>query len=203
MSPQANYMKAEERRAATVAIVVTLAAERNPSEISTTDIAKAMGVTQGALFKHFPTKDAIVQAVIQWVADKLLSRIEQAEQSKTAPIEAIEAMFFAHIRFVSEYPGAPRMLFSELQRKQPSVPKQIATTLLKSYSARIQRLLEDGKTQGLVRTDLDTNAAASLLIGTIQGLVMQSLLVNNISLMHSQAPKVFDIYRHGIEVSYD
>ena len=199
MSPHTNYMKAEDRRAATVDIVVALAAEKNPSEISTTDIAKKMGVTQGALFKHFPTKDAIVQAVIQWVADKLLSRIERAARVETSPIAAIEAMFFAHIRFVSEYPGAPRMLFSELQRKQASVPKQIATTLLKSYSLRLQQLLENGKTQGLVRADLDTKAAAGLLIGMIQGLVMQSLLVDNIKLMHIEAPKVFAIYRHGIE----
>ena len=44
----------ESRQAEIIATVVALAAERNPADVTTTDIAKAMNVTQGALFRHFP-----------------------------------------------------------------------------------------------------------------------------------------------------
>ncbi len=196
-------MKAEDRRAATVDIVVSLAAQGNPSEISTTAIAKEMGVTQGALFKHFPTKDAILQAVIEWVSDKLLARLDKAASSANSPIAAIEAMFTAHISFVSDYPGAPRMLLSELQRSKNSVPKKIASTLLSSYSQRLQQLLKQGKEQGQIDQDLDVAAASTLLIGMIQGLVMQSLLANDIKQIQVEAPKVFTIFRRGIEASHD
>ena len=56
MSVRPQYLTADERRAATVQAVVDLAAERNPSDITTTAIAQRMGLTQGALFRHFPTK---------------------------------------------------------------------------------------------------------------------------------------------------
>ncbi len=59
-----EHLPAEERRAATVDAVIALAADHDPGEITTTAIARQMGVTQGALFKHFPTKEAILEAVM-------------------------------------------------------------------------------------------------------------------------------------------
>lgn len=80
MNSSNKHLPAEERRAVTVEAVVELAGEQNPSEITTAAIAKRMGLTQGALFRHFPNKDAILQAVMEWVAERLMSRIEKAVQ---------------------------------------------------------------------------------------------------------------------------
>lgn len=191
-------MPADERRAVTVEAVVKLAAEQNPSEITTTAIAQHMGVTQGALFKHFPTKDAILQAVMEWVADRLLSRVEKAASSVSSPLEAIEAMFMAHVEFVSEHPGVPRMLFGELQRAELTAPKRMAQTLIHRYGERLSHLLEKGKAAGELSATVDTEAAATLFIGTIQGLVMQSLLAGDVQRIRRDAPRVFAIYRRGI-----
>ena len=81
-------LSVEERRAATVQAVMDLAAEQNPSNITTAAIAKQMGLTQGAIFRHFPTKDAIFQAVMAWVAERLLARVDKAAQGITSPIAA-------------------------------------------------------------------------------------------------------------------
>lgn len=193
-----KHLPADERRAVTVEAVVELAAEKNPSEITTTAIAKHMGVTQGALFKHFPNKDAILQAVMEWVAKRLLSRVDKAAQSVSSPTAAIEAMFMAHVDFVAEHPGVPRMLFGELQRSEQTVPKRMAQTLLRRYRERLQRLFEEGKTMGELPETLDTDAAITLLIGIIQGLVIQSLLAGDVGRMRHDAPRVFAIYRHGL-----
>lgn len=193
-----KHLPAEERRAVTVEAVVKLAAEQNPSEITTTAIAKHMGVTQGALFKHFPTKDAILQAVMEWVAERLLSRVEKAAHAASSPAAAIEAMFMAHVDFVVEHPGVPRMLFGELQRAEPTAPKRMAQTLLRRYRERLHCLIEEGKAAGELSDTLDTDAAITLLIGTIQGLVMQSLLAGDVQRMRRDAPRVFAIYRRGI-----
>lgn len=198
MSTPRRHLPADERRSATVEAVVALAAERNPSEITTTQIAERMGVTQGALFKHFPTKDAILQAVMEWVAGRLLARIDAAAAKAGTPLDALEAMFLAHVGFVAEHPGVPRMLFGELQRSGDSMPKRMVQTMIGRYRERLQRLLEDGKAQGQVDGDTDTEAAATLFIGTIQGLVMQSLLAGDVRRMRRVAPSVFAIYRRGI-----
>ncbi|MDD4966934.1 TetR/AcrR family transcriptional regulator [Halothiobacillus sp.] len=198
MVTHSKHLPAEERRAATVEAVVELAAKQNPSEITTTAIAKHMGVTQGALFKHFPTKDAILEAVMEWVAKRLLTRLDKAAETAATPLGKIEAMFMAQVGFVVEHPGVPRMLFGELQRAQLTAPKLMAQSLLRNYHERLSRLIEAGKTSGEIRLDLDTEAAATLLIGMLQGLVMQSLLAGDVTQVRSQAPRVFAIYLSGI-----
>ena len=193
------HLPADERRAATVEAVVDLAAEQNPSDITTTAIAQRMGLTQGALFRHFPTKDAILQAVMSWVTERLLARVDKAAEGTTSPVAALEAVFMTHIDFVSEHPGVPRMLFGELQRPGETLPKRMVQTLIQHYGERLHRLLEAGKAQGELDAGLDVDAAAVLFIGTIQGLVMQSLLAGKVCRIRRDAPAVFAIYRRGIE----
>jgi AcrR family transcriptional regulator len=198
MSSHSKHLPAEERRAATVEAVVELAAEQNPSDITTTAIAQRMGLTQGALFRHFPTKDAILESVMDWVAERLLARVDKAAASAASPLAALEAVFMAHIDFVAEHPGVPRMLFGELQRPGDTLPKKMAQALIRRYGERLQHLLETGKTQGELYAQLDIEAASISFIGSIQGLVMQSLLAGDVSRMRRDAVGVFAIYRRGI-----
>jgi len=201
MNGRVRHLPADERRTATVEAVVELAAERNPSEITTLAIAQRMGLTQGALFRHFPTKEAIFQAVMAWVSDRLLGRVDKAASDAPSPLAALEATFMAHIAFVSEHPGVPRMLFGELQRAGETLPKQLVQTLIHHYKDRLRRMLVAGKAQGELAAELDVDAAALLFIGTIQGLVMQSLLAGDVTRMRRDATGVFAIYRRGIKSS--
>jgi len=189
-------LPADERRAVTIESVVSLAGSQNPSEITTAAIAKHMNLTQGALFRHFPNKEAIWQAVMEWVAERLLARIDRSAQGIESPLAAMEAMFMSHIEFVAEHPGVPRMMFGELQRAESTPAKRMVQTLIQRYSERLNRLIE--KTSGELSPSLDNEAAATLFIGTIQGLVMQSLLADDVGRMHRDAPRVFAIYRRGI-----
>lgn len=193
-----KHLPAEERRVVTVETVIELAGEQNPSDITTSSIAKRMGLTQGALFRHFPTKDAILQAVMEWVAERLLTRVDKAVQSETSPLAQLEAMFMAHVEFVAEHPGVPRMLFGELQRSEETPAKRMVQTLIHRYSERLTRLIEQGKTSGEVDPLVDTEAAGALFVGTIQGLVMQSLLAGDVERIRRDAPRVFAIYQRGI-----
>ena len=198
MSEHPKHLPADERRAATVEAVINLAAEQNPSDITTTAIAQHMGLTQGALFRHFPTKDAILEAVMTWVAERLLSRVDRAAQNVTSPLAALEAVFMAHIDFVSEHPGVPRMLFGELQRPGETLPKRMVQTLIQRYGERLRHLLERGKAIGELNASLDIEAASVSFIGSIQGLVMQSLIAGDAARIRRDASGVFAIYRRGI-----
>lgn len=193
-----SKLPADERRTVTVEAVVELAARQNPNDITTAAIAKAMHVTQGALFRHFASKDAIWQAVMAWVADRLMTSIESAAAGIDSPLQALKAMFLAHVDFVAEHPGVPRMLFGELQRTESTPAKRMAESLLQRYGERLRRLISRGKACGELIPDLDEEAAATLFIGTIQGLVMQSLLAGDVERMRRDAARVFAIYHRGI-----
>ncbi len=199
MNTTPKHLPATERRAATVDAVVALAAISNPTEITTTAIAEHMGLTQAALFKHFPTKDAILESVMEWVASSLMSRVDKAVHASSSPLQALESLFMAHVQFVMTHPGVPRIVFAELQRAKPSGARRAVDVLLRRYSERVSHLLNDAKTRGEIGADIDTEAAAVLFVGTIQGLVMQSLVHGDPKRIVRDAPRVFVIYRRGIE----
>ncbi|NRP42386.1 Nucleoid occlusion factor SlmA [Aliiroseovarius sp. xm-v-225] len=200
---KSKNLPAEERRNVTVEAVIELAATTNPGDITTAAIAKHMHLTQGALFRHFPNKEAIWQAVMKWVANRLMARIDKAAEGIESPLAAMRSMFLAHVAFVSEHPGAPRMLFGELQGAKPTPAKRLARAMMKQYGVRLNHLIEAGKACGELAEDLDSQAAATLFIGTIQGLVMQSLMSGDMERMRADAPRVFAIYQRGIATKQD
>ena len=199
MTPPATRLPADERRTRTIETVVALAAENNPSEITTSAIAERMELTQGALFRHFPTKDAIWEAVIGWVSERLLSRADRAAEDAASPLAALEAVFMAHIDFVAKHPGVPRMMFGELQRAQGSPAKRVAQEMMRRYGKRLRLLIEQGQSQGEISAHVDAGSAATLFIGMIQGLVIQAMLGGSLKGVRSAAPGAFAIFRRGIE----
>ena len=195
---RAKPLPAETRRAVTVEAVIELVAERDPGEITTAAIASHMKLTQGALFRHFPSKDAIWEAVMEWVAERLLARVDRAAAQAASPLAALQAIFLAHADFVAEHPGVPRMLFGELQRAEATPAKRLARALLERYGERIRGRLEAGKAAGEVSAALDIDAAVILFVGTLQGLIMQSMLAGDLLRIRRDAPRVFAIYLAGI-----
>ena len=191
-------LPADARRAVTVEAVIALAGSQNPSDITTAAIAKHMNLTQGALFRHFPSKDAIWQSVMAWVTDRLLARLDSAAEGLDSPLAAMQAMFISHIDFVVAHPGVPRMMFSQLQSPESTPAKRMAQTLIQRYAERICTRIEQGKASGEIALEVDTQAAATLFVGTVQGLVMQSMLSGNLQRMQTDAPGVFAIYLRGL-----
>lgn len=199
MQTKSKNLPADQRRAVTVEAVIELAAIQNPSEITTEAIAKHMNLTQGALFRHFPSKDAIWHAVMEWVAEHLLARVDWAIALEKSPLEALEAVFMTHIDFVVSHPGVPRMLFGQLQRAEDTPAKRMARTLIGLYAERLTTLIESGKTQGEIDPEINTTAAVTMFVGMVQGLVMQSLLAGHVQRMRTDSPGAFAIFRRGIE----
>jgi len=187
-----------ERQAEIVAAALRLARDASPTLITTTDIASAIGVTQGAVFKHFPTKDAIWLAAMGWVREQLLAALTQSAQAAPTPLAGLEAVFRTHVAFVASHPGVPRLIFHELQQPADSAVKQEVRTLLQAYRQLLMSLLGAAAQRGEVAADLNREAAATLFVGIVQGLVMQSMLSGKPVTLKTQADRVFAIYLRGI-----
>ena len=202
MSPR---LPTETRQAELVAAALALASEHSPPLITTADIATAVGISQGAVFKHFATKDAIWLAAMAWVHTTLLDRLDAAATTATAaaatagPLDAMRAMFMAHVDFVTAHPGVPRVLFHELQNPQASPVKQQVQALMVTYQQRLRRLLAAAADQapGLA-PGLDHEAAAALFVGMVQGLVMQAMASGQLARMATQAGPMFTLYLRAI-----
>lgn len=192
-------MSSEDRQGEIIRVAVELAADKGVDSVTTQDMADAMNLTQGAIFRHFSTKDDIWFAVIVWVRERLMKILDKAAAEATDPLNAIERMFFAHISFISKHPAIPRLLFSELLHKKSGKLRQLIEGIISGYEAKIAGALEEAKSRSLVSADLDSQSAAVLYIGMIQGLVMQSSIFGGKHALKQQAEKAFPIFLHGVK----
>lgn len=197
MQPVKSRLSTEVRQAEIVKTVLRLAAERTPGDITTADIAEAMGLTQGAVFRHFPTKLAIWLAVADWTAETLLESLEGAAGSSHEPLDGLAAVFRAHIDFVMANPGVPRLIFEQLQQPGDGPVKRRVRAMLQSYRSLVVRLIKEAKATGKVAAQVDEACGTALFIGAVQGLVMQSMLAGSAKDMKQLSEGVLDICLAG------
>lgn len=190
-------LSTDARQREIVATVLALARERGPEAITTQAIADRMGVTQGALFRHFPDKAAIWLAVFAWVRESLGAVFAAAVADGATPIGKIEAAFIAHVAFVAANPGVPRVMFHELQYPGDSPVRAEVRAMIAGYRKRLATLFKEAKAAGELPAGLDVTLAPVLFIGAVQGLVIQSALAGDEAAMVRRARQLFPMLLHG------
>lgn len=180
-----------------------LAGEQDFDSVTTQDMANAAGITQGAIFRHFPTKDMIWLAVIHWVRARLMNVLDMAAEQGSDPLDSLEKMFFAHLGFVDKVPAIPKLVFGgQVIRKNPKI-REVVRSILLDYEAKVTSLITQAKAQNLVRADLDEHGAAVMFTGIIQGLMMRVPIIEVGKSLIVEGKLVFPIFLHSIGSSVD
>ena len=187
----------EARQREIVATVLALARERGPDTITTQAIADRMGFTQGAVFRHFPDKQAIWLAVFAWVREALGATIAEAMEKAESPLGRIERAFLAHVAFIAANPGVPRVMFHEMQYPGDSPVRAEVRAMIASYRRRLTLLFTQAKAAGEVPHDLDATLAPVSFIGAVQGLVIEASLAGDESRMVTRARKLLPLLLDG------
>lgn len=157
-------------------------------------------LTYTALLRSFYNNENVLETVMEWVAKRLLKRIDKAIAKSNTPLMALEAVFMANIDFITKHPELPRLLLSELQKQKHTVAKKMAKKLLSHYSVRLHALFSDAKAQGELSSDLDVDTAVMTFVGSIQGLVVQSLLLDDPNFIKREALNVFQTVVTGAAI---
>lgn len=197
--PRRAYQSTERRQSATIEAVVHLCAEEDPSALTTARIADEVGLSQGALFKHFPTKHRLWESVAAWVAEQLTQRVFSIADQHERADEALEAMFMAHIGFIARHPGIPRLMLGELQNSGNRPAKRIIRQALADYRQKVIALLIRGIEQQRISPNIDTEAAAVLYLGAIQGLVIQGMVGGDIHSFEQAAPRIYRLFSASLQ----
>jgi AcrR family transcriptional regulator len=195
--PRIRHTSAE-RRNEVVQTIVEIAGELGPDAVTTQEIASRMGVTHGALFRHFEDKAAMWTAVFEWVREQLGAVIDMAFATGGNPLAVLENVFMRHVSFVARNPGVPRILYYELQFCGVSPQRREACRMVSGYRRRLATLMCEAKLQGELPFGMDEEAAAMLFIGAVQGLVVQSSLFNDEAGMIDAARRIFPLFLDGI-----
>jgi TetR/AcrR family transcriptional regulator len=190
-------MRTDERQREIVAAVLALARERGPDAITTQAIADRMGVTQGAVFRHFPDKQAIWLAVFAWVRESLGAALTAATEQVESPLARIERAFLAHVAFIVANPGVPRVMFHEMQYPGDSPVRAEVRAMITSYRERLALLFRQAKAAGELPRDLDATLAPVSFIGAVQGLVIEASLAGDETGMAKRARKLLPLLIDG------
>jgi len=197
----APRFSSEARQTQIIETVIALAAKHSPGQITTQEIADVMGVTQGALFRHFANKASIWLAAIEWVENELLTALEAAAKQATSPVGGLRQVFFSHVDFVIARPGVPCLIFNELQQPADSAIKAAVRKMLQRYRQLISGLVAAAAEGNEIGRNVDVSAAATLFIGSIQGLVMQSMLADNVKGIRQTAEQIFPLFLRSLKES--
>jgi len=175
--PRAAALPAAERRNLAVQALLELAAETAPDQISTAAIALRMGTSHAALFRHFPSRDALWAESVRWATGQLDQCFTAlADQGGTDPLLEVEQLLLLNADFVRRYPGLLRMFFAEVQRPQASPARQECQAFMARYRQRLITLLSAAAEQSSLRSPMPPSALANVLLACCEGLMLQALI---------------------------
>ena len=164
---------AEERKAQIVAEVLRLADKIGPDRLSTTDVARAIGLSQPAIFRHFPTKDALWLAVAEDIADRLQRDWDAAEAGASEPHARLKALIAAQLTAISGTPALPSILFSrELQVDNQGL-RDVFRGLLGAFQGRLVAVVHDLQAADGMKRDVSPEDVAILLTSLVQGVAIR------------------------------
>ena len=164
---------AEERKEQIVAAALRLADELGPDRMTTQAVADAVGLSQAAVFRHFPSKPALWQAVAETIAARLEAAWMAALEGEGAPLSRLSALLRVQLSQIESNPAIPAILHSrELQSGNGELRQGFATLMARFQSLLIAEI-EAGQSAGAIRAGLSPKALAVLLVSLVQGLAQR------------------------------
>jgi AcrR family transcriptional regulator len=143
-------------------------AEQGLARFTSLAIAREVGVSDAALFRHFPTKEAIVLAVVDRVEEILFAGFPPAEAD---PIERLGAFFQRRIAVIRDNPGVARLVGSE-QLAQAAPPEGVnrVAGFRRRSQAFVRECLDEAHRRGLLAAGIGPEEAAVLVLGALLAL---------------------------------
>ena len=194
---RAPRLSAHARKALIVETALLLSDEFGPEQVTTERIATAMGLTQPAIFRHFPKKDLIWTAVAEYLEKSMTSVWDKAEDGTDAPVAAVRKIAMAHVKLLADTPGIIAILFSrELHVNNEPLRTGLARNQ-KLFGAKLEASIKTAIKQGDFRSGLDATDAALLVIAIIQSVALRWSLVRREFDLSKEAGRLLDMQLAG------
>ena len=194
---------ADSRKQQIVETVLELVAAHGTEAVSVQLVADAIGVTQPAVFRHFPTKEAMWLAVMDWLEQRLVGIYSAADDSGEAGLTVLSRMFLEHVKLIERYPALAKLVFSDHLRLQyPSLQARFGK-IHKAYAARLSAVIDRAKSDRAVGDAVVAKVAATMFLSLIQGLGFQFAIARLPVRLSAEAEGVLALYLQAITSSID
>jgi AcrR family transcriptional regulator len=199
-----RLLPAGSRKRQIVETVLELVTAQGTEAISFQLVADAIGVTQPAVFRHFPTKEAMWLAVMDWLEERLVEIYSAVDEDPGQPnLVVLGRMFLRHVRLIERYPALAKLVFSDHLRLQyPSLRERFGR-IHEAYSARLCAVLDRAKAEGAVSGSLASKDAATMFLSLIQGLGFQFAIARLPIALVPEAERMLANYLQAITAAGD
>lgn len=164
----AEKLDTEVRQEQIAEAALEMLATRGVSELSMADIARRVGLVPSAIYRHFRGKDEVLDAVLELIGQRLLSNVQAVQGEGGKHLERLRRLLMRHVRFVRENQAVPRIVFSEEITSRNPARKAKAHGIIRAYLDRVAEMARAAQEEGEIRSDVDPETVALLLLGIVQ-----------------------------------
>jgi TetR/AcrR family transcriptional regulator len=148
--------------------------EANPgNRITTAGLAKQVGVSEAALYRHFPSKSKMFEGLIEFIEDTLFSRINIILGEEPSAAKRCEKMLMLLLVFTERNPGLTRILTGDALAGETERLHQRVAQMFDRFETQLKQVIREAEMREGLRPTIPLAAAANLLMAAAEGRISQ------------------------------
>ncbi|WP_299232177.1 nucleoid occlusion factor SlmA [uncultured Halomonas sp.] len=147
--------------------------EDSGKRITVSALAKQVGVTEAALYRHFPSKARMFESLIEFIEETLFARIGRILEEEHEALPRCAALLALLLGFAEKNPGLSRLLDGGVLTGETARLRVRIHQLFERLETQLKQILREAELREGRRTTLPPSAAANLLLATAEGRISQ------------------------------
>ena len=148
--------------------------EANPgNRITTAGLARQVGVSEAALYRHFPSKSKMFEGLIEFIEETLFSRIAIILNEEQTAAQRCEKMLMLLLAFTERNPGITRILTGDALAGETARLHQRVAQLFDRFETQLKQVIREAEMREGLRPQIPLPAAANLLMSAAEGRISQ------------------------------
>jgi AcrR family transcriptional regulator len=161
-------------------------------------MAKEIGVSEGAIYRHFQSKSDILSFLIDDIEETLIGDVVKNISEKSGSLETLNAIVTDHISSIEQKKGVSFQVIAEIVSLGDKKLNKKIYLVIEKYVLRIKEILAHGIAEGVVRPELDLEASATLFFSMMQGLVNIWALSQYTFNLQQRYKSLWELFRESV-----
>jgi len=153
--------------------LATMLQESPGSRITTAALARQVGVSEAALYRHFPSKSKMFEGLIEFIEHTLFTQISVIISNESRPFDRCEKILFLLLAFCERNPGITRLLTGDALTGETERLRDRIAQLYNRMETELRKILRDSELRENIRYALSVNATANILLSVAEGRISQ------------------------------
>lgn len=148
--------------------------ENNPgSRITTAALAREVGVSEAALYRHFPSKAKMLEGLIEFVEESLFSRITRIMAEEPTAQQRCRSLLWLLLSFAERNPGLSRLLVGDALQGETGRLRARMRQVFDRLETQLRLILREWAATRVPGPQLGIGAGANLLLSAAEGRINQ------------------------------